>query len=588
MNRRIDPMKTATVALAVIWVALVTCPRPSEAACNIIPKAPPSGSPPSFNLKLPAGSAPKLPYKGALGSIDRVYLLSDAPSVAVGADRTCVSAPQAETEALPLLQTDDELVAALFYPRGRKTFVRVFSQATHDELAAEHAALKFDLLPDYIDGPLVRVPSPGTPTILLPLAHPLGLPAAMEVESNALTPDYSVRVFVARKPNTARALADLFNVAARADCESECSSLLAGGAEVCIDGIYRREADEHDATKFSYVPDIVPCNVQAPDPLPINVFIDQCRDAEGNPNDLPHCKDHPDALKYWTDNCGGVHIAFDWKEIKGTDDTHRVVAGRSGAGRRGLAHKQRVELPGPEFLGSTPHGNPQGDAPGVDWRRPDIELWEPTGHGEEIGLRGTVDENDSIVHIYPRIPVDQICEGSPLEACFGLDRNADGEVPDTCACADNHTAPCTCKTASQQVLFVCTGGSQRIEGRPCTRQKHCIDQNKSGTCTGRPFCYLPGSVWGQSPPAQPGGTCFNDENCKLAGGAKSQCGYLLFDFATNRTPPLDFDIETSSKKERGTCEPGNEPCSNGGSGKPPACGSGKHCRGYALEAQGKK
>ena len=262
-------------------------------------------------------------------------------------------------------------------------------------------------------------------------------------------------------------------------------------------------------------------------------------------------------------------------------------------GRKEPSESPRIWVPGREFLGSTPLADPQGTSPGVDWRKPDIDVWYPGK--QEFGLQGTVDQENSIVHVFPRLRTDLVCAGTAgANACMGVEQQSDGGLR-FCACKDRREADCTCDPAlATSRYFACGDGKYR--GMPCTRDRHC---NPDGLCNGTPHCHKSGEVWVEGTPDDTGKECTVDNDCDTEAG-KRQCGYRLFNLEGGVENPgggapspkagiiaLDAKITPGGgRKRRGVCEPdATQPCSNGGAGSPPGCTQGD-CRGYALRAAG--
>src|SRR5262249_51392546 len=151
--------------------------------------------------------------------------------------------------------------------------------------------------------------------------------------------------------------------------------------------------------------------------------------------------------------------------------------------------------------------DPQGTTPGVSWRRPLITIWnDPTADPEEFGLQGTADQDNSIVHIFPRIRTNIVCTGTlGSNACMGVEQHVTGGDV-ICACLDRGVPGCACEQLATARYFVCSSGPNK--GMPCTRDQHC---NPTGTCDGKPHCQDAGAVWTGQPDS--GGTeCSVDDD----------------------------------------------------------------------------
>jgi hypothetical protein len=312
-----------------------------------------------------------------------------------------------------------------------------------------------------------------------------------------------------------------------------------------------------------------------------NDFAKSCENEDATP---PQCdQSHPKrSLKLWQDRCGGVHVPFNWKAIRTLPDgskLRREVRGRTGVGRKKSAEDPAVWIPGREFLGSTPVGDPQGTSTGVDWRKPLIDVWGQTP--EEFGLQGVVDQDDSIVHIFPRVRTRIVCAAAAKpNACMGVDDDPMGQYL-FCACSDSGPGPCGCNEEATPRYFVCGSGDRR--GMPCTRDRHCTG---GGRCDGQPHCQDAGAVWTTDTPDDTGTNCTVDDDCATQ-GEKTQCGYRLFNLedAIDNDDLIVLDpklVAGGPHKRRGVCENGGTPCGNGMAGPGP-CAHGA-CRGFQLTA----
>jgi len=240
-----------------------------------------------------------------------------------------------------------------------------------------------------------------------------------------------------------------------------------------------------------------------------------------------------------------------------------------------------------------------GSAPTTDWRRPAIDLATKVNR---FGLTGTTHEPDSIVSIFPRIPVGAICKlpaGEPENACFGVEVNTTDPEKHraVCACDRDQPNPCDCTAPEAgRRYFVCDSGTSA--GRPCTRDEHCRPADCTPTdsrpeckprCDGTPTCQDSGEVWSHPVPniktvCKPNATdpnnncCWTDADCDGRGN-KKQCGHALFDLTEARTSghviTLDWAVKVGGPKRRGVCGDGT-PCDNDAPG--PSC---PDCRGYS-------
>ena len=568
----------------------------AEAACNNIPSADrlslaPS-MPPSLEGSTSGTGLEKFGFKGAFGRVDRVHLLPapagkapsapDAPAVTVVADGVCVRPDGHPIIVAPAkFDSVDDLVALVYFRSvgGRGSTVRAYgtTKSCSDLTAAANASRGKKGVAVQVmrtcsmDGVKSVTIEKGADGLRIPLPDV----NVLKRELGPAKASSAVRVVVAPKDRAGA----LLQTAADQSCSQLCAQFTQGQLAVCIDEIFAASAARNGPPTYSSDP--IPCAVQMPTGLDPIDFAEECENEDATP---PLCRTNAvRSIKLWQDECGGVHIPFDWKGILPAS-RKREVSGRSGVGREKSDKDPAVWIPGREFLGSTPINDPQGTSPGVDWRRPKIDVWPD--NPDEFGLMGRIDQDDSIVHIFPRLPTKVVCAGTK-NACMGIDSDSDPHFV-TCACADNGTTPCTCDELDAPRFFVCGSGDKR--GMPCTRDRHC----PSGRCDGTPHCHPFGSVWKGQPDNQ-GTECMIDQNCRTTGAAKQQCGYRLFNLEDAIDDPIDFPpapkwgaivldakLETGGPhKRRGVCKKNGKPCGNGNG--PGRCAQDE-CRGYQLRA----
>jgi hypothetical protein len=580
----------------------------AEAACNAIPSVDQiSASQPSL---LPPPLAPassttlntaitNFGYKGALGRVDRVHLLPtaaskepsspDAPAMVVVADGVCIDPDGRPVDAGPAtLSPVDDLVVLVYAQRAdaKRTILRAYgTPETCNALAAAAKVAALDVATTCsLDG--VRpIPIGGSlGGLRIPLPNPRELDAAGAVPT--------LRVIVAPKAivGSTEPQSTLLANAATQSCSQMCPQLAKDHAATCIDNIYALSTSSSGQAQYS--PDPVPCNVQMPTTLQVNDFSKACEDLDSTT--VPTCQASTPlpALILWQDTCGGVHIPFDWTAIRtlpnGTKET-RWLFGQSGVGRKKSDQDPSFWVPGREFVGSTPVQDPQGTTPGVSWRKPLIDIWK-TNNDDEFGFQGTADQDNSIVHVFPRLHTQLVCTGtSGNNACMGIEQHTTGGDV-ICACEDRGVPGCGCELLQTARYFVCSSGPNK--GMPCTRDRHC---NPNGTCDGKPHCQDPAdSVWTGQPDST-GTECTVDDDCKNQ-GTKTQCGYRLFSLAdainnpgslapvpTTGTIVLDPTLTMGGPhKRRGVCKANPAKSCGNGTG-PGACSQGD-CRGYQLQA----
>jgi hypothetical protein len=560
-----------------VLIASVDVVRSANAACNAIP---------SVELLETATAAnrpvPQFPFKGALGRIDRVYFLPGrTKTMTVSPDHRCVSDPS-HTGPAPQLPPLDQLVVLLSVRSSdrKNAVVRLYASATTCPKLREIAARQPRPIQTFS-----TCSNQGVEVALAPERVTIPVPDPHEIDAAFPTAGASPAVRIVVAPSS-RAEAALVASAADEPCRQACGALVETGVLACIDEIFAAPTATFGPATYS--PDPVPCNVQMPTGIQPNDFSKACENSDST---LPMCQitGGLPPLKMWQDTCGGIHVPMDWHDIRNQSGTPfvRAVRGRSGIGRSNPADNPRIWVPGREFLGSTPIADPQGTSTGVSWRKPLVDVTnDMTNDPEEFDMQGTVDQNDSIVHVFPQLRTDLVCTGTNgANACMGIEQDARNGGYRMCACLDRGDPGCTCDPPLATArYFVC--GSGRRAGMPCTRDRHC---NPDGRCDGKPHCQDPGAVWtGQADIS--GTECTVNDNC-ASEPTKTQCGYRLFNLGGaiettgNGTILLDPKITGGGPhRRRGVCKDNPKTvCGNGGGNGPAACGSGD-CRGYQLFA----
>lgn len=556
--------------------------RDAHAGCNAIPDA---ESITGANRGVPG----LIGFKGALGRIDRLYFVPDgSASFRVQADGICVNrAPGAAPIVRPVsadVRAENYVVSLLVQPATGPAIARIlgteksctpftaYGQATQNALFR----MACDPTPARVerDGNMlnVRIPVPGQNALFG------GSPNSPEPMSGTLT------AIVTSMPADVATHAALLERVRADGCAAHCAELLDAGALACVDKIYRL------TSTGTFDTDPIPCSVGVASTAKNN-FQEQCENAQSG-SGLPSCNDHPTQLAFWQDACGGIHIPFDWTGIRrhtpGPEVT-RLVAGLSGTAVGKGLHR-RGWIPGREFLGSTPYGDPEGKAPSTDWRFPEIDVWYPDEPSQVVGLRGSTDQDDSIVHVFPRMPVSIACDGvAGDEACMAVDGRIRGSGI-SCACTDRYPAGCRCKQLASPRFFACNGGE--FEGMPCTRHAHCngAGGKPSGKCSGQPSCKptKEAGVWIPGRGHTAGKKCWDDAAC----GPNHQCGYRLFNLdhlQDNGVIVLDAQIEDTlgARQRRGACKKNPKRSCSNITGNQKACPENeKPCRGYVLIAEG--
>jgi hypothetical protein len=564
---------------ALLVACSLTLAASAGASCNAIPSAEmlSLGDPP----RTPPGSGGMDPglehfgFKGALGRIDRVHLLPGATkSIVLVPDDLCVDPASRRDRAAPrALEPIDDLVTVIVFKTAEgEHFLRAYASTEVCEELGRRSRAAIHVLPTCTNDVAVIPVGTSSQGLRVPLPSPSELDAALKTKRTLP----SVRIVVARRQKSPDALAALVERAATRPCRETCGKLLKESGLVCVDDIFARGIGADGQPTYSSDP--IPCTVQKPEGFPRNDYAKMCEDDVPFP-DLPPCKPATPlpALVMWEDECGGVHVPFDWRDIHGGGTVKRLVRGRTGVGRHKPTDDPPIWVPGREFLGSTPFNDPEGTKPGVDWRKPDIDVSDEAK--EEFGLKGAVDRDDSIVHVFPQLPTDLVCKGG-TNACMRIVSQTARSFRD-CACKDSEASDCTCDPPlGKPRLFIC--GSGTFRGMPCTRDQHC---KPDGRCNAKPHCQKPDAVWltAAKTPDDKGTECTEKAECE-AEPVNTQCGYRLFNLRD--AVVLDATVEPGGgRKRRGGCKPGGQACSNGGGHSP--CPSGV-CRGYVLWPRGKK
>jgi hypothetical protein len=570
----------------------------------------------SGDAEIPGGPVTGMPrsrggvigFRGALGRIDRIHLIpGQTEGFRIQPGRQCVDAsngkltlrkaPDRRTVDGGLDKKDDDsgldLVVSLLTgaPGGGGAHVLVLASRqvcnTLDAGIGHEARERgFELLCEPLAPSLVK-PVDGPPHVAVSL--PTKRESFARDVRDGRAPHGPAKVVLTEGlPNRADYMGLLAGVF-RDGCAAHCDELLGAQVSGCLDRFYVA------LPSGDVVHDKIPCEIAIVPGVGKNDFKALCEDMDPAPPGLTLCDNNPTGtLQFWEDSCGGIHIPFDWTGIrKGLPTTvARKVAGRSATSRLQVGNpnqEKRIWIPGREFLGSTPWDDASGAYPSTEWRKPEIDTWyQRDASLHEAGLRGTVDEDDSIVHVYPRMPVYRVCRnGTDYEACMKVAE--DGVV--RCACGDRYDpASCSCETAPSPMYFQCDGGD--FAGMPCTRHEHCdSDSGNSGNCSQKPSCQPigPNRVWegpwnGTTPQLPPGsGDCSNDDDCP----GQQTCGYRLFDFPGSETPmTLHVEIPHQSDNQAcGVCQQSQGRNTNCNRGKACPAGTG-NCRGFTLRAEG--
>ena len=529
-------------------------------------------------------------YKGALGRIDEIYLaVGAAKSVVIEPDGVCVGSPEARPSADAILDGEMDLSGVVV---GLLTVSRDHKQSALELFASAAVCDRYSLGKTFeIDSHRMTAhscESEGLQTQPVTGSHAAIRITLPQYDTHRPPPSINGTTTVAAL-RSADQLENRFARLAAQGCSAVCSDLIESGGLVCVDKIYFPQV----GNSIVYASDPIPCQVQRPVGIGMTNFKVQCQHGAGS-SGLATCDDSPTGMDAWEDDCGGIHFPFNWKHIRrdaAGNEIDREVAGYSAISRKERAQPPHALIPGREFIGSTPW-NHAGGGGSTDWRFPKIEV--DNSRAEEIGLKGPVDKDRSIVHIFPRMPVGVICDTPGLdEACMAVEGRIKHKGIE-CACEDGHPSPCGCKTISPTKFFACVDPSvlpDSRDGMPCTRHDHC---GSNGKCMGQPFCRPQKKIWLPGRRNTGAQKCWRDSTCP--GG--QQCGYRLFDLSTHVDSVAlgsgrierDATIRPGvGRKQRGVCKDNRTEVCDNKSGNPTKCLNDPpnvKCRGYILEALG--
>jgi hypothetical protein len=353
-------------------------------------------------------------------------------------------------------------------------------------------------------------------------------------------------------------------------CAAIRDKAIGSGVYVCIDNIYVATDDNPCKTATDYM-DLFGCQLVGIDKHRVS-FRDQCTcDSDAQDCSAQNCQANATSIDWYVDKCAlkGIHGLYDWSGVY-DEGKGRAVTGFGAAGRETENENEKhIVIPGREFMGSTGAEPKSGDP----WL-PDFDVIKESDATEEAGFKGKVDKPTSVLHIYPRFPVKQICKSttSQFEGCVGIPPLGDHPA---CPCGSDHPTDttCTCEDVTPR-FFNCVGGD--FPGRPCTRPAHC----EGGYC-GQPLCHKRDhAVWTGRVDPDAVRPCWIDQECPSG----QQCGFSLFDFShkdmdSKRFVTLDHIVKANGKLRRGVCDNDGSSCS-----KNKQCSSGGKCIGYRLRA----
>jgi len=621
-------------AVAIIASAAVTA-LPADASCNAVPDALQISGMTDSGKNIKKQLPEDLPYRGDFGRVNRAMLVPGVTaSIVMGPDLGCAERLLVATDGSREASPEDVIGIALFHdqvtgpefaiyatPEVRGRVERVFRQQS----GKDASSLSINWQSDKLEVRQERGPL-GRDTYRVRFGYPEASPSRrqhakdMRVLSGPMT--------VALVGATEQGVANVAELAqklraggcerVREDFEKVHDGYVCAGtiyddfAVVPEDGGRRAASALHPRCNLSIlVQDPIPCEITALSALELD-FGKQCQSSKLTGLQMSACGNKPSKLGFDVDHCGGVHFPISWKNILapgfGIGGKRRIVSGVSGVSRERYPKKGgRIIVPGREFVGSTHPLDVNGKV--GDWRKPDIEVIQP-GKNQLVGLKGSVDQLNSVVHVYPRLATSHHCKfagGTPpsgppfTEACLGVEQMEKGGT-EKCACDDRVGMSCQCLVLGPAKYYACSGGS--LAGMPCTRPIHCNLASNPGHCDGTPTCRRIGDVWKKGKKhSQKTGLgnypCETDAECKgkkdNAGYLTPQCGYSLFEF---RDPPkyaphvvtLDYGLSFNAgiPPQRGTCSGDHTRACTKSSINFWQCWFAGSCTGYALHAGGTK
>jgi hypothetical protein len=579
-------------AVSAAWI--VVGAAEARAACNVIPDpttqllSAPVTTGPAQALKVAveqenARFGGKVPYKGAVGRIDRVFLSPEGKrSLLIAADGRC--APDGTAAAFDVAEKSDLVAALIVTPASGAPTVAV---ATGGRAACP--ALTGD------SGDVLNTACEDAAITAVPDQKNV---LAVSLPRVAIAPDArGVKLALFRATSPAQLEASVQRLAAL-DCAALCGAGASSeGIGACIDQIYAPTELSTAQLVVYGAPDMVRCKlgVGAPTPIPWNTFAAQCRNGDGWAAPMPGCTTNttnpPTTITMWEDDCHGIYVPMKYGALLGPLPNNkweweRQVQGQAALTQKGGASDDNLWVPGAEFVGTLAETDLTGVGPfSSDPRRAQLDVWFPSEF--ELGIRGVSDKPESILHVVPRLGATLLCADGPDEACTSVPTVPSLDAT-RCACRDRYAPDCKCDPAGVAKYFQCSNSDM-----PCTRHAHCYP---GGLCNKQPTCQKEGDVWKKGGPNTAGPTkCWHDGHCTQAN--KTQCGFLLFNVgpvreANKKEIVLDSKLTgAGARKRRGACRDTGTPskprkkCDN--SGGNPACAAGEgDCAEYLLEALG--
>ncbi len=534
-----------STAIAIVFTVAITgvyghAPT-AHAACNALP------SPGSLVGKQPAPETQvedgRLPYRGALGSMDRgVFTPSPAYATPDTSETLVTLGPDGcGGGTLELVESKDDLIITFVFEEAsdnnRPRVTQLAAPTQHAALsvlgkAEAKAGFVFNGVFPNTGVALIRATVAGNDERRLRFAMPTV--AQIGTTGDPTAPHFqNTRVIVTRRDATPP-LAQLV--------AKHCAGFVFASENkplACIDTIY------------SSYPTLCAITDSARDPFSCHAntsfgpridFGKQCYPGPHSVDGPKDCDQQPGSLHYIVDGCGNLRLRFSWKSI--IDDPSgrrfsRSLRGLSAISRTATGVDERIRVPGREFLAST-HNTAGGGNP----HKPKFTAHPNASFKNAMDLSGVADKDRSTLWILPRMPVTYVCEGTqPVEACMGIVNEQTG-----CVCPSR--TMCTCGPPVPPTYFACSGDPDLLY-QPCTNSSHC----GTGKCNAPARCVPEMSAWSTTPPQ--GNLCNADG---IAGGCatdQEQCGYSLFE---QRDAPgeailrdVDYLITDPIGTNRGVC-----------------------------------
>lgn len=512
----------------------------AQGACNTLPSMSSLGGnelPPA--LESAAGA---LPFRGALGRIDRVEFTPSGDDATAPDESVVVVGPDGCGGGVfdGINSRNDVIVTYVFEQAGREGRPRVMQFAA----LAQHAALTMLGATEAKKGFAFNGVFPNG-DVMIVLAEVAG-----REEIRLRIPVPSVAQILGLEADDGPHFDNTRVVVTRRDATPPLSRLV---AKNCA-GLAFTDDDKPLAcidTIYGNTPTSCAISLAAQDPFGCNAttsfgervdFGKQCYPGSKSKGKPKECKKDPTRIRYVADDCGNLRIRFSWRSIAFNDNNDaepREVRGFSGISRTATGVDEPIRIPGKEFLASTRNKSGGGDP-----YKPKFHADPNSSYDSGMDLKGVADKGRSTLWFLPRLPAKYVCQNTnPVEACMGIVNDQPA-----CVCPPGRMRCCGPPIAPK--YFACSADSE-FPYQPCTNSSHC----GSGTCNVASRCVPQMTVWSPNPPQ--GNLCTEDG---IAGGCASdeeQCGYSLFEHrdqaGVSVLREVDYIIADSAGTNRGVC-----------------------------------